>query len=224
MYPSPQPHWNWPPQPPRRRSNWPLIVILLIIALIVAISTTVLFYLKQNPSASLGLLPTSTAANSLYTSNFSQFLHAFSLVLQEKDYATLQTVVDTQNFQAMYMVPEPEVYAPSNPGPYNWQVINRELVTGRISFVLSSPLLTADQAGYASCFGYTQTGITAQHIEIDAQSLQYIVGTLKPGPGYFTSDPEWTTNSTVFVFELPDTSSPTWLWRAVTFNNSLGCG
>lgn len=232
MYPYPpheptqpiQPYYPYSPPPSPRRNNKWLITALVLSSLFGLFGGTLAFvtWIQHQPSPSV-LIPTSTAVDSLHSSDFPTFLNAFSLLLAQRDYATLQSVVDTENFQALYMVPEPEVYAPANPGPYDWQTINHELVLGRIFFTISSPLVTADQAGYSSCFGYDQTGITSKGMAITAQVLQFIVGTLKSGPGYFTSDPEWTPNSTVFVFELPNGSS-SWLWRAVTYNNALGCG
>lgn len=212
------------PPPIQRRNHWLLVILLCgIFYLAGGLSTYLALSRASSQNPSLLPLPSpipSPTVNPLRSPDFSTFLSAFTVILQQRDYATLQQGVDTEHFQAIYMRPSPFPYQPTDPGPYNWQTINQAMLTQGLRFTILSPPLTADQAGY-SCFGYGPSGIAYLHLTIDAKMLMYVVGTAqRPGP---VADPLVTPNGTIFVFELPKDPSPVWLWRAVTFNNSLGC-
>lgn len=219
---------SYPYQPPSSRQRWILNMVLYSLILIVASSFTTYAVVHgfvpsqqaQQFLTSSGVLSPTPTQEAIKSSDFPTFLNAFEQLLKQKQYAALQDAVDTDNFMAAYMRPSPFPYAPTNPGPYNWQAINQAMLTERYTYTVLLPPLLPDQAGY-SCFGYTQAGITWLGLAITATQLQYVVGTAwKPGP---VNDPYIIPNSTVFVFELLSASA-TWLWRAVTFNNALGCG
>lgn len=204
-----------PPSPPRRKHILLILVIVwLSVVLILVSATAVILYERQVPVASIPTATATSSAPTLDTDNFSRFFKAFLLLLQQHDYDSIQSATDTENFRAIPL---------RSSGTQSWNEFLLELTSGQMSFLISPDALTADQAGY-SCFDYGPSGIGYIDYTIDALQLRYMVGTtfvLNHPPG---DDPLTAQNGTVFVFELPRESSPTWLWRAVTFNNSLGCG
>lgn len=209
------------PPPPRRREK-KLALLLLCGALLIGGSFSAYIVLAhgqiQSPSSasststSTRTTPTLDARAALVTNDFSQFLQAFTVLLTRRDYATIQTATDTQNFQEIPLRAD---------GIADWHEMYHELTTGALSLTIPPSPLNPDQAGY-SCFGYSASGISYLSIKIDALQLQYVVGTAH-APGTSANEPINDHNGTVFVFELPNEPSPTWFWRAVTFNNSLGC-
>jgi hypothetical protein len=204
-----------PPPPPKRRRH-PLLILVIVwlsIVLILVSASAVILYERQVPVVSTPTATATSSAPTLDTDNFSRFFKAFLLLLQQHDYDSIQSATDTENFRAIPL---------RSSGTQDWSEFLPELTSGQMSFLISPDALTADQAGY-SCFDYGPSGIGYIDYTIDALQLRYMVGTtfvLNPPP----DDPLIAPNGTVFVFELPRGSSPTWLWRAVTFNNSLGCG
>lgn len=202
-----------PPPPPRRKHILLILVIVwLSVVLILVSATAVILYERQIPAASV---PTATSTPTLLqTADFSKFYEVFSDLMNHHDYAAIQSATDTENFQAIALR--------TSSGTSGWYTIHNQLTSGQLSFSLVYPPFTPDRAG-DSCFGYGPTGIAYLDLTIDAFELQYVVGTAST-PSASSDDPFVAPYGTVFVFELPNGPSPTWLWRAVTFNNSLGCG
>lgn len=213
-----------PPPPPSRRREKKLALLLLCGVLLVGGSFSAYIVLGRGhtqlsssitPTPALGrITPTLDAKAALLTDDFSQFLQAFTVLLARKDYPTIQTAADTQNFQAIPLRAS---------GIQDWTQFYGNLTYNAYSLRLSSPPLTPDQAGY-SCFGYGPSGIAYLNLTIDASKLMYVVGTAYVPGTPADANPFYAINGTVFVFELPNEPSPIWFWRAVTFNNSLGCG
>ncbi|HLV97353.1 MAG TPA: hypothetical protein VKT82_01640 [Ktedonobacterales bacterium] len=218
--PSPPP----PPAPQKRQVNIIVALIVLCIVLILALPVTAYFVFYRSegsslttPSVPLATEPASTptlnARAGLLTDDFSKFLESFSALLEQHDYVSIQTAADTENFQAIPLRAS---------GSQDWQQFYGNLTYNAYSLSISSPPLTPDQAGYA-CFGYGPSGIAYLDLTINAK-LMYVVGTAQVPGTPPDANPFYAINGTVFVFELPYGPSATWLWRAVTFNNSLGCG
>ncbi len=160
-------------------------------------------------------IPTLDTQTMIHAGDFSKFLEAFASAMANKDYATIQSATDTENFQSVVLR--------ADGGFGSWSEMYAQLTTGNTSFVITYPPITADQESY-NCEGYTKQGITQLGITINADDIQYVVGTTFE-PNMPTNNAQTVPNSTVFVFELPlGPGGGSWLWRAVIFNNSIGCG
>ncbi len=206
-----------PPSPPPSPHRNKVLAALLLVGMLIMGSSFGIYLLITHAalqsSVPVFITPTPNLKVNLRTSDFSQFFDAFAGLAQQHDYASIRTVTDTQNFQAIALGTDP---------PYqDWRDFSPPLLSGDVTFSFSSPPITADEAGY-TCFGYGPNGIGSAHVSIEAQSLQFIVGTMRVTGG--PNDQQPPAFDDVFVFELPNTPTATWLWRAVTFNNSLGCG
>src|SRR5215472_7378403 len=133
--------------------------------------------------------------------------------MAQKDYATIQSVTDTGNFQEIPLFAE---------GEENWKNMDNQLLTGNMSFLIHYPPITATQEMYGlgsgnRCTMYGKNGFPPL-ININASDVQAVVGTsIQPNapPNYAQTQPD----ATVFIFELPSEHGATWLWRAVTLNN-----
>lgn len=210
-----------PPPPRRRRVLLFAVGTVALVALVMAtgvgayqigISTA-----TASPRLSPTLVratPTLDAQQAIQSADFSRFIQAFAILMAQKDYTTIQTATDTENFQEIPLFAD---------GQGNWNEMSSELKTGNISFVIQYPPITATEEGYGmiegnSCTMYGKNGFPPW-ININTADVQAVVGTsIQPNApsNYLQTAPY----GTVFIFELPNGPTGTsWLWRAVTFNN-----
>ncbi len=200
-----------PPPPVKRRRNYRMFLIFFIaIGLVIGgsiIGSVVTRQFSRTPrQAQVELYPTPTQDTkiALQSSDFPTFIKAFATTMASKDYADIQHVTDTQNFQ----------YIPLNAeGSLSWNDTYNELTTGNLSPVLQYPPITPSQESYCN---YTQNGYSGL-FTINSTNVEYDVGTLSGNAIAGTT--QTNTNGTVFAFE----SAPVgglWLWRAMVSNNS----
>jgi len=218
-----------PPPPPRlKRPAWLFLLAGLSVLVLISAVGLLGYYLgtssskSSTPTRSSAAFSTSTSApistptldakTMIHASDFSKFIEAFATAMANKDYAIIQSVTDTQNFQSIVL------YAGGGFG--TWNEMYSQLTTGNISFIVHYPPLTAMQEGYA-CVGYGNAGVPSLNVNINASEIQYIVGTASEpnNPGTMQTQPD----SMVFAFEVPQGPGTFWLWRAVFFNNVAQC-
>ncbi len=198
-----------------------LFIVLLTISIGDAIGVGVL-YLATLPHNNVSRLhatstltveatPTLNIDQAMDAYDFSQFNRGFAQAMANKQYDIIKAHTDTNNFQGIVL------YA--NGGYSTWKDTYNQLTTGNMSFTVHYPIVTSKQKGY-DCVGYSQHGIPYL-MKIDAQEVQYIVGT--------TSEPnapetlQTVPDTTVFVFEHPNCPCNFWLWRGYTLNNMTPC-
>ena len=211
-----------PPPPPSRPKRPVWLFFLLGLSLVALFAGVGFFGYSLGNSSSKASSPPATSTSistptldtktMIYAGDFSKFIEAFATAMANKDYATIQSVSDTENFQSI------RLYADGGFG--TWSDMYSQLTTGNLSFVVHYPPITADQENY-SCVGYSSKGIPQLNVNITADAIQYVVGTTSnPAyPGTMQTQPD----ATVFVFEVPYGPANFWLWRAVFFNNVSGC-
>lgn len=199
-----------PPPPPRKWHQGWIIAVVLLMVVFVGVTATLVHLAGNSQTHLSSAIPTPTldAQAGLQSSDFSKFIEAFAIAMANKDYTAIQKASDTENFQEIPLDAD---------GSGNWNDEYSKLITGNASYIIHYPPITADQEGY-SCVGYSKTGITLLNIKINAADVQYVVGTATG-----TSVSDTNTDSTVFAFELPNAQGATWLWRSVTYNNSIAC-
>lgn len=216
-----------PPLPPKKRHRWLAIAFTSLVFITIAAALIGYTIVTNSSKSSQGsstqtssdhqsrtpiATPTLDAKMMIHSSDFSKFLEAFAVAMANKDYNTIQAVTDTENFQMIYLH--------AGGGFGTWNDMYSQLITGNTSFTINYPPLTADQEGY-SCMGYTKQGISLLNVNINADDVQYVVGTAsEPNqPPSMQTAPD----GTVFAFEVPLGPGGYWLWRAVIFNNTPGC-
>jgi hypothetical protein len=211
------------PPPPPLRPKKPIWLFCLVGFSVVALIVGVGFFgyslgdssSKVSSSAATSTpvsTPTLDAKTMIHAGDFTKFFEAFATAMANKDYATIQSVTDTENFQSIAL------YADGGFG--TWNDMYSQLNTGNISFILHYPPITADQENY-SCVGYGSKGVPSLNVNISANDIQYVVGTAsRPGD---SGSLQTQIDATVFVFEIPYGPANFWLWRAVFFNNVAGC-
>ena len=211
------------PPPPPLHPKRPIWLFFLVGLSMVALLTGVGFFgysLGNSPLKSTSSMttsnsistPTLDAKTMIHASDFPKFLEAFATAMANKDYATIQSVTDTENFQSIAL------YADGGFG--TWNDLYSQLTTENTSFIIHYPPITADQEGY-SCVGYGSKGIPSLNVNINANAIQYVVGTTSE-PNY-PATTQTQPDSTVFVFEIPYGPANFWLWRGVFYNNVAGC-
>lgn len=217
-----------PPSLPAKKMQWWIAIALPALVLLIIGATLAGYIIGTNSSKSSQgsstqtssasqsrtpiLTPTLDAKMMIHSGDFSKFLEAFAIAMANKDYNTIQSVTDTENFQAIVLR--------ADGGFGTWNYMYSQLTTGNTSFTIHYPPLTADQEGY-SCVGYTKQGISLLNIKINADDVQYVVGTAAE-PNY-PQTAQTAPDGTVFAFEIPPGPGGYWFWRAVIFNNTFGC-
>src|SRR5690348_8414882 len=125
------PTYLQPPPPPKPRRDKFFALILLACAVILAVPFTAYFVFYRSTSSPItshtNITPTLDAKAALLTDDFSKFLEAFTLLLERKDYAAIQTATDTENFQAIPLRAS---------GIQDWQEVYGNLTAGAYYFVL----------------------------------------------------------------------------------------
>jgi hypothetical protein len=170
---------------------------------------------QETPGALSPLLPTPTPDPQamLSSTDFSVFIKGFATEMANKDYAVIQHVTDTQNFQSLILY--------TDDGLGTWEQTDEQLTTGNLGLIVQYPPISADQEGYA-CVGYGSHGLSQFNININAAHVVYVVGTAT-GPDV-TGSTQATPDTMVFIFEFPQgPPGTTWLWRGYVLNNITGC-
>ncbi len=237
---TPNPYLNdtyLPPPPPeyymhqRTGRSWKISVpiLLILIGAVVGVLAYPAINSMVNPSSSISKptpfvpfsMPAVTAAatptldtdQAMNSSDFSLFIRGFAQAMANKQYDIIKGHTDTNNFQGILLY--------SDGGYSTWKDTYNSLTTGNLSFTVKYPIITAKQVGYA-CVGYSQHGIP-QLMNIDAQDVQYVVGTASEPNSPDGQTLQVAPDATVFVFEVPTGPAVFWLWRGYTLNNVKNC-
>lgn len=213
LIPPPPPPPLPPPGPSKHQRDIILGLILLCCLLVIALPLTAYFALYR-PAQTSVITPTPTLSRAtptldakvgILSTDFPRFLVSFRILLERRDYATIATVVDTENFQ--------DIALGTSSGPGDWNSLYQALTSGEETLMLTDPPLSPSQA--TDCIGYGPTSF--EGYAVNALALQYVVGTTILSDT--SSVPQRPANDDVFVFELPYGPSSYWTWRALTENN-----
>ena len=213
--PPPSPEWSMKKQHSVPLSLFIALSIITGIFLLLFIGAGMLYW-SAIPRTSLTpaeATPTLNAEQAMDSSDFSVFIRGFAQAMANKQYDIIKSHVDTNNFQSIVL------YADGGYG--TWQDAYDQLTTGNISFTVQYPIITAAQESYG-CVGYSQQGIPGL-MKIDAQSVQYVVGTASEPNSPDGQTLQTAPNATVFVFEQPNEPGGYWLWRGYILNNVANC-